>query len=645
MYPRCIAEMYAYITTCTPTSLPTSVTPTAKPSYGVCVYFVDTHVSEDQYKKYCRIAGIANMEFVDLGEISEHYNKSVLIPSSSKQKTDDRYDIVFGSLAEYKAYLKFAREFMEAQKFIPKFTFDETSAKADAADATDAADAADEADAADVADASSDIVTADNWQKMFRVSRGINTTDQEPEYAKMFVMNSTIKCGEGEVESFESKHIPYTTLDDFIQTKEYIKCKQYITEFTEFTEYDKHETQYSLHICLANIDNSGHHIATLNSLIKTFEDDTTVGFSYSSGGGGYSSSLSQMQTSNAWMYRTAFSSEWLPITNPNIEEFIKHTNRATTVIMLNNGTILMDDTDNGLWTNMLGTAMFSELKIVQTLQLRGATLTWSSQNGTKKSYMLQNAKQRDIMSSLLKSVDEVPNMNFGHCYNMFAPSEEAAPPNTTVSKSAQPVEFAERLFGHAPSRAIYNAYIKEFESSYHSLPEYIKKDEDRLKTVAFKLFLYGKRADACDNGIDESLDYLDEEGYSGRMGCVTFHKNTAFCESLKIDSAAIYEMRLLLSLVQVSPTDDIIMQRRTFVYTNLIKAFHVHCLEKNLGAKYSASALWNDFTNFVTDSVPRASLFIESQAVFNEVLNELGWESKRIASGKVWINMRVTKPL
>ena len=74
------------------------------------------------------------------------------------------------------------------------------------------------------------------------------------------------------------------------------------------------------------------------------------------------------------------------------------------------------------------------------------------------------------------------------------------------------------------------------------------------------------------------------------------------------------------------------------IFQFFIKEFH-RTLKRSEEGRVGAKVLWEAFLIYLRKYKLDFVGFFGSQTDFNEQLRELGWEQKRVAAGKVWMNM------
>jgi hypothetical protein len=80
-------------------------------------------------------------------------------------------------------------------------------------------------------------------------------------------------------------------------------------------------------------------------------------------------------------------------------------------------------------------------------------------------------------------------------------------------------------------------------------------------------------------------------------------------------------------------------KHKDFLYQSVVQTFAEVFLRREVSAKLASSAAWDSFTDFLKRPVFKGVSEFGSQVTFNTVLKGLGFEHKRIASGKVWVGV------
>jgi hypothetical protein len=80
-------------------------------------------------------------------------------------------------------------------------------------------------------------------------------------------------------------------------------------------------------------------------------------------------------------------------------------------------------------------------------------------------------------------------------------------------------------------------------------------------------------------------------------------------------------------------------KHKDFLYQSVVQTFAEVFLRRESSAKLASSAAWDSFTDFLKRPVFKGVSEFGSQVTFNTVLKGLGFEHKRIASGKVWVGV------
>ncbi len=218
--------------------------------------------------------------------------------------------------------------------------------------------------------------------------------------------------------------------------------------------------------------------------------------------------------------------------------------------------------------------------------------------------------------------------------------------NTTPEKTLDAATLKQQLA----------ALLQEFRKSHAAAAAAAPQEQQQQSPTLFQhgFLLYLLHRQQKDRSTTSSLDYtqiiqyykqskMDLQGatFSGANATLLYPllaKNTECIEcATPVDGLTILEARVLLSLYQY-PLEYRNPQQQVLLFQMLVKEF-AKGLKAVEEGRVGAKVLWEAFLGFLRKVRLEFVGFFGSHQEFNEVLWELGWEQKRVASGKVWLRM------
>ncbi len=345
------------------------------------------------------------------------------------------------------------------------------------------------------------------------------------------------------------------------------------------------------------------------------------------------------------------------VLNPTIPNIYTELRPQSTIIHQLNTGHLIHEAENGSWEMLLGTQVFPNVSIVSTLIMYRTWLTWKRPSQVLETWMRE--EERVILLELMNPEKKLM-FSLEHAYGLFATNRHSKltlPHLTSVSlpeltslkpmEVVQPVDKKEKLWDcihpvSAPDTSVYRKELKELLLEFEKTKEGPLAPQE-IQQYAFLLHLLQLAKDRS-RDIDPVIKLFRQTKMDLQGTEVSLHQvqslltsNTAFLEGEDV-----LEARVFLELFQ-SPLELRLPDQKTKLFQRLIHAYSAQCLRSMEGKRTPASQIWDGFLQFLRTKRLDYVGFFGSQMEFNEVMRELGWEQKRISTGKVWINMELTQ--
>jgi hypothetical protein len=345
------------------------------------------------------------------------------------------------------------------------------------------------------------------------------------------------------------------------------------------------------------------------------------------------------------------------VLNPTIPNIYAELRPHSTIIHQLNTGHLVHEVENGSWEILLGTQVFPNVSIASTLTLYRTWLTWKRPNQVLETWLRE--EERAILLELMNPEKKLM-FSLEHAYGLFAANRHSkltlphiAPlclsslPNTTTVDTVQPVDKKEAKWDiikpiQQPDSSVYKKELKELLLEFEQTKDGPLAPPE-IQQYAFLLHLLQLSKDRS-RDIDPVIKLFRQTKMDLQGTEVSLHQvqslltpNTAFLEGEDV-----LEARVFLELFQ-SPLELRLPDQKTKLFQMLIQAYSAHCLRPMEGKRTPASQIWDGFLTFLRGKKLDYVGFFGSQMEFNEVMRELGWEQKRISTGKVWVNVEITQ--
>lgn len=318
---------------------------------------------------------------------------------------------------------------------------------------------------------------------------------------------------------------------------------------------------------------------------------------------------------------------------------------------------LIHEAENGSWEMLLGTQVFPNVSIVSTLILYRTWLTWKRPTQVLETWLRD--EERELLLELMNPEKKMI-FSLEHAYGLFATNRHSklslpriAPlslslpslPSLSTPDNIQPVDKKETSWDaiqpvKQPDASVYKKELKELLLEFEKTKEGPAAHPE-IQQYAFLLYLLQLAKDRS-RDIDPVIKLyrqtkMDLQGTEVSIKQVQslLTQNTAFLEGEDV-----LEARVFLELFQ-SPLELRLPDQKTRLFQKLIQTYSAHCLRTLEGKRTPASQIWDGFLTFLRGKKLDYVGFFGTQMEFNENMRELGWEQKRISTGKVWINMEL----
>ena len=296
----------------------------------------------------------------------------------------------------------------------------------------------------------------------------------------------------------------------------------------------------------------------------------------------------------------------------------KETKEYTKVLLkLSNGKQIEDRLNGGYWSTYLGTSLYPDLKVTERIAVYKGGIEFQFEDG-KKLDMEMDLEKEEMAASVFALLT-------------------AKVPHTTMDKT---VDMDKWKFGakalaeflgavqHASYSQATDAYkkSKEFKLDTKSVNP---KTEEVLKRRDVQKFLKDVRGSSAEMAEIQELckDVAD-----------LYDIFRLFKEVHFLDSTNPKHVKMVLALKGQTPE-----RQGDFVFQTVVQMFAETFLQKDASAKLASSVAWDSFNDFLKHPLFSEKVSVTeygSQVSFNTTLKGLGFEQKRIASGKVWLGVK-----
>lgn len=349
------------------------------------------------------------------------------------------------------------------------------------------------------------------------------------------------------------------------------------------------------------------------------------------------------------------------------------------------------DTNNML-KNVLSLSSVNKITFNKCLELIGYTLTLQM-NDVRKTKVIRPA-QYEILKMFLTNKDLQP-FDLEHVYNIFNEVIIPQPPQNKIETKThnvcpwEPIQSGNSIAQIGEdngikweSNDIYRCKWEEIKSNIepsspsmnnnirgyikHNLYEFQNIKESNEYTITripspnklifqygFYLYLVKKKhgirhykerelyTKIIDEYLKSNMDLMDCEFTDKHIHAI-YPLLSENCLALTDDTIApekLFEIQILLSIYEHSVEIRDISQRN-MMFEFIVKQFS-KTLRKNENSRTTAKVVWDEFLEFLSMNKFNYVSSFGSQSDFNCVMQNLGWEQKRIATGKVWLNLEI----
>ena len=553
-------------------------------------------ISRSEYENYMKMLNLdtSNFDFTEWGTVSDTFNLASLLPTKSLEESYEKfkYDIRIHK-SEFVKYMDFLKNSVEYEKNRP-------------------------------------VIQLENPH----ISLLKNQTSKVPDFYTLFEAASTKK-----VETVE----PYSSYNVFTSPF------QDITEFENVLGDSHTNIKYSkndincLLFCNYADGTTSDKIKVWNALVKKYKSiaNTPIGFYIVYDHKDLApicGDCSEKVKTSSILYKGE--EDWTLYDGAYTESDVSNIfnqyfdNHSVIVHKLSNNTLLRDRSDT-MWKRLIGTAVFPNISILESLTLYKSVLKWEKPDFKQESEL--NTTQQTIISSILshENLEDLDDMSFEHCMHLFKQTASKKIQKTKQSVSADmSYEFASEMDKYSiVSDTLEDALYADLQSyakihDYGILLHILHKSNNPNKDEIMNQLKLGKLSTGWDtvNNISHAMKYI--------------HQDTTFLQELQESDTPYHEVieaQLLWSILKSSPKH--MEKYKPFIYKMIVSTFCVNHIEKAVDSKQASSALWEHFQVYLREKTD-VDEFDESQTTFNEILRSLGWTQKRISSGKVWVDMK-----
>lgn len=339
---------------------------------------------------------------------------------------------------------------------------------------------------------------------------------------------------------------------------------------------------------------------------------------------------------------------------------------------LSTGHMLYDAED--VWQQVLGKEAMPAVSIEESLELLGSKLTFKKGKKDDKDKMLVatlSSEQTGAVMNILKNPALRP-FCLESLYGLFGKPPAGLPPSSMkmrlLGATAKPTVIPEAVDTFASPWATFSQKPTP-SPSYQDLhrmavklladfkawvppppPSSTSREEPPSPTlffIAFKLFV-AKRAQEEKHEVTNHVDvlqYLDRCETPLDMGTLEPHHAAHLCALLapqaKIlgDGEEMLEMKLLLSLYANPLARASNRQHMSQLFEIVVKKFAELTMARKEGLTVRSCTMWEAFISFLRQHRLDFVGFFGLQTTFNDILRDQGFEQKRLAAGKMWMNV------
>jgi hypothetical protein len=323
-----------------------------------------------------------------------------------------------------------------------------------------------------------------------------------------------------------------------------------------------------------------------------------------------------------------------------------------TILVFSNGRS-MEDTVDEYWLRNLGTPMFPDIKPSEVIQVFPSFVQYRS--GEKSDSFILSNKLIEVFNSFLTTVLELKaefSMNSLVEFVRSIKPAKATVATATATAIGTPTtpnpnfvftvgeEAAESAEEPCSAAAVFNALSAAHITCIEDIDDlkFIYVGSSRFRRMHEGCFDRTKRPTLL-NRIYSTIHSI----VGGRQWDERFERLKTIKYADRTNLAHVKLFLLLDCLANKIPLGDYEKEYKDFIYSMVVKIFVAHNTAREAGSRVGAQQLWDAFGVFLKENeliFPDVGS-LGSQQMFKTAVESTGIQQKRLANGKIWMNVKM----